>query len=97
VVSFEEIVDQAIEMLQRRGRVTYRMLKLQFKLDDDHLEALKDEILYSHPSVIDDPGHGLIWTAKEGAQEPEPLSYTPPHLAEKILTSRSALKASGSK
>jgi hypothetical protein len=24
---FEEIVDQAIEMVRRRGRVTYRMLK----------------------------------------------------------------------
>ena len=29
-------------MLQRRGRVAYRTLKLQFNLDDDHLEALKE-------------------------------------------------------
>jgi hypothetical protein len=27
---FEEILDQAIAMLQRRGRVTYRALKRQF-------------------------------------------------------------------
>jgi hypothetical protein len=29
---FEDILDQAIAMLQRRGRVTYRALKRQFNL-----------------------------------------------------------------
>ena len=37
---FEEILDQAIAMLQRRGRVTYRTLKRQFQLDDAFLEDL---------------------------------------------------------
>ena len=41
-MTFEELLDQAIAMLRRRGRVTYRTLKLQFNLDDDHLEALKE-------------------------------------------------------
>ena len=44
-MTFEEILDQAIAMLQRRGRLTYRTLKLQFQLDDEHLEALKDELI----------------------------------------------------
>ena len=39
-MTFEEILDQAMAMLQRRGRVTYRAIKLQFSLDDDHLQAL---------------------------------------------------------
>ena len=43
-MTFEEILDQAVAMLQRRGRVTYRMLKLQFQLDDEQLEALKEEL-----------------------------------------------------
>jgi hypothetical protein len=34
-MTFEEILDQAIAMLQRRGRVTYGALQLQFQLDDD--------------------------------------------------------------
>jgi class 3 adenylate cyclase/tetratricopeptide (TPR) repeat protein len=102
-MTFEEMLDQALAMLQRRGRVTYRALKLQFSLDDDHLDALKDEILYAHPQVVDDDGRGLVWT---GAARPTstpgsppaidparaPLSYTPSHLAEKILTSKSALE-----
>jgi hypothetical protein len=33
-MTFEEIVDQALAMLQRRGRVGYRLLKRQFQLDD---------------------------------------------------------------
>src|SRR5262249_32116001 len=96
-------LDQAIAMLQRRGRVTYRTLQLQFQLDEDYLAALKDELLYAHPEVRDDAGRGLIWssdtrtaptaaTAPAGAIEQTPLAYTPPYLAEKILTFRSALE-----
>ena len=45
-MTFEEVLDQAIAMLQRRGRLTYRTLQLQFQLDEAHLEALKDELIY---------------------------------------------------
>ena len=44
-MTFEEILDQAIAMLQRRGRVTYRTLQRQFQLDDAALATLKDELL----------------------------------------------------
>jgi class 3 adenylate cyclase/tetratricopeptide (TPR) repeat protein len=102
-MTFEEMLDQALAMLQRRGRVTYRALKLQFQLDDDQLEALKDELLYAHPQVVDDAGRGLLWTgtpvaapppaaAPAPAQDRTPLAYTPQHLAEQILTSRAALE-----
>jgi class 3 adenylate cyclase len=104
-MTFEELLDQAIALLRRRGRVTYRTLKLQFDLDDDHLEALKDELLYSQSQVRDEDGRGLVWTSATGSiatplpaatsavhQDRAPLTYTPPHLAEKILTSRSALE-----
>jgi len=46
-MTFEEILDQAIAMLQRRGRVTYQTLRLQFQLDEEHLEALRDAILFA--------------------------------------------------
>jgi hypothetical protein len=38
-MTFEEVLDQAIAMLQRRGRVTYQTLRLQFQLDEEHLEG----------------------------------------------------------
>ena len=44
-MTFEKVVDQAIAMLQRRGRVTYRMLKRQFALDDEYLADLKVELI----------------------------------------------------
>ena len=99
-MDFVTVVDQAIALLRQRGRLTYRTLQLQFQLDAEHLEALKDELLYTHPEVRDDAGRGLVWTGAPGAgpaapvESPgqAPLAYTPPYLAEKILTSRSALE-----
>src|SRR5215831_16740860 len=102
-MTFEEILDHAIAMLQRRRRVTYSTLKLQFQLDDVQLAALKDELLYSQPHVVDDAGRGLVWTGDTASvadpsaaaalvQAQAPLAYTPPYLAEKILTSRRALE-----
>ena len=102
-MTFEEILDQAITMLQRRGRLTYRTLKLQFHLDDEHLEALKDELIYGQRLAVDEDDRVLVWTGDPGTapsaaappaspQGQAPLTYTPPYLAEKILTSRSALE-----
>jgi len=59
-MTFEEILDQAIAMLQRRGRMTYRTLQRQFALDEDALNDLKDELFYAHPEVRDDAGRGLV-------------------------------------
>jgi class 3 adenylate cyclase/tetratricopeptide (TPR) repeat protein len=102
-MDFYAVLDQAVDLLRQRGRVTYRALKIQFKLDDDQLEALKDELLYAHPQVVDDAGRGLLWTgapeavpppatAPAPARDRTPLSYTPLYLAEQILTSRAALE-----
>jgi hypothetical protein len=38
-MTFEEILDQAIAMLQRRGRLTYGTLKRQSQLDDAGLDS----------------------------------------------------------
>jgi hypothetical protein len=40
-MDFYEVLDQVVPLLQKHGRMTYRALKLQFHLDDEHLEALK--------------------------------------------------------
>ncbi len=81
-MTFEEILDQAIAMLQRRGRVTYQTLRLQFQLDEEHLEALKDAILFAYPQVVDAAGRGLVWSGDAGAIPPptpaSPQSVEPP-------------------
>src|SRR5262245_4450040 len=98
-MSFEEILDQAIAMLQRRGRVTYRALKRQFNIDDDYLEDLKAELIQGQRLAVDEEGTVLVWigdnalaAAPSPMQAQAPLAYTPKHLAEKILTSKAALE-----
>ena len=73
-MTFEEILDQAMAMLQRRGRLTYRTLQLQFQLDDAHLEALKDELIYGQRLAVDEDGRVLVWTGRADV----PSLPTPP-------------------
>jgi class 3 adenylate cyclase/tetratricopeptide (TPR) repeat protein len=102
-MTFEEILDQAIAMLQRRGRLTYSTLKRQFQLDDATLEDLKNELIEGQRLAVDEQGNVLVWTGAEvsaphatappaSTQDPAPLAYTPAYLAEKILTSKGALE-----
>jgi class 3 adenylate cyclase len=100
-VDFVAIVDQAIALLRQRGRLTYRTLQVQFQLDAEHLEVLTDELIKGQRLAIDEDGAVLVWIgdaaappapAVPPAPTPTPLAYTPPYLAEKILTSRSALE-----
>jgi hypothetical protein len=93
------VVDQVIELLQSRGRVSYRALKRQFDLDDAYLDDLKAELIEVQQLAADQDGIMLVWTGEPGTASPvapplarAPLTYTPPYLAEKILTSRSALE-----
>ena len=64
-MNFEEILDHAIAMLQRRGRVTYRTLKRQFQLDDDALEDLKEELIYGQRLAADEDGRVLVWMGED--------------------------------
>jgi class 3 adenylate cyclase/tetratricopeptide (TPR) repeat protein len=98
-MDFYAVLDQVLALLRQRGRVSYRALKRQFDLDDAYLDDLKVEIIEVHQCAVDQGGTMLVWTgeaASVATPEPilaqAPLTYTPPYLAEKILTSRSALE-----
>jgi TOMM system kinase/cyclase fusion protein len=81
-MTFEEVVDQAIAMLQRRGRVTYRLLKRQFTLDDEALEDLKIELIRGQRLAVDEAGDVLVWTGAAGTAPPPP----PPDAERRQLT-----------
>jgi class 3 adenylate cyclase len=73
----------------------YRTLKRQFTLDDAALEDLKVELIEAQRVAADEDGNVLVWTggtASPPTPERTPRTYTPPYLAEKILTSRGALE-----
>src|SRR5712692_2759669 len=61
-MTFEEILDQAIAMLQRRGRLTYGALKRQFNLDEAYVEDLKAELIEGQRLATDEDGRVLVWT-----------------------------------
>jgi hypothetical protein len=63
-MTFEEILDQATALLERRGRLTYRTLKRQFNLDEDALEDLKAEIIKGERLAMDEDGEVLVWTGE---------------------------------
>ena len=101
-MEFYAVLDQVVALLQQRSRVTYRTLKREFQLDEERLDDLKEELLYAHPEIMDDEGHGLIWKGDRGKsplalptaqQHHPPVSYTPPHLAERIRAEQAALEA----
>jgi hypothetical protein len=60
-VDFVAVVDQVSALLRQRGRVAYRTLKVQCTLDDDALEALKDELLYAQQLARDEDDRILVW------------------------------------
>jgi class 3 adenylate cyclase/tetratricopeptide (TPR) repeat protein len=100
-VDFVAVLDQVIALLRQRGRLTYRTLQRQFQLDEAALEDLKVELIEGQRLAMDERGTVLVWTGAAAAPSAltavpapasVPLGYTPPYLAEKILTSRRALE-----
>lgn len=44
-MTFDEVLAQVRELLEREGRVSYRALKRRFAFDDEYLEDLKAELI----------------------------------------------------
>jgi class 3 adenylate cyclase len=106
-MTFEEVLNQTIALLQRQGRVSYRALKRQFDLDEAYVEDVKLELIEVHRVAVDQDNSMLVWTGEAAAptssaanvalmqahaQDAAPLTYTPAHLTDKILAARPALE-----
>ncbi len=98
-MTFDEALTQVLDLLQREGRVSYRALRRRFNLDAEYLEDLKAELIDAKQLAVDEAGKVLVWTGPPmrhsvATRDPgrAPLTYTPMHLAEKILHSRAALE-----
>jgi class 3 adenylate cyclase/predicted ATPase/energy-coupling factor transporter ATP-binding protein EcfA2 len=79
-MTFEEILAQVLELLQREKRVSYRALKLRFAINDDYIEGLKDELIYAKKLAVDEENRVLVWigdTASGQAVAPQPAQPTP--------------------
>jgi class 3 adenylate cyclase len=66
-MTFEEVLAQIIEVLQREKRISYRALKRRFALDDAYLDDLKEELIYAKHLALDEDGRVLVWTGDAAA------------------------------
>ncbi len=97
-MSFLETVEKARAFLERNGRVSLSALRLEFGLDEAQIEVLVEELVEIQRVAVRD-GRALAWAGgvpSAPTQTPEhertPRDYTPKHLADKILQSKSALE-----
>src|SRR5262249_52437536 len=81
LMDYDAIVTQALTPLQREQRFAYRVLKLRLQIDDDLLEALKDDLIYAKKLAVDEDGRVLVWTGGTSSAPPTaspvPLPPTP--------------------
>ena len=94
-MKFEDLLDQVVELLRRRGRMTYRALKRQFDLDDEYLADLRDELIKGQRLALDEGGEVLVWAGPQAAAtatpdvavvtSPAPLQH-PAHAERRHLT-----------
>ena len=73
-MKFSDIMDQACTLLQEKGRLTYRSLKLEFGLDNEQLDVLKEELIDGQRVAVDEGGKVLVWV---GAGSPAPRVLQP--------------------
>jgi hypothetical protein len=82
-VSFIKIVDQVIALLKQRERVSYRVLKREFALDDEAIADVKDELrgegavgesrvgwVMTHPTILDPKSYAMSCGAPGSGQVP---------------------------
>src|SRR5881398_3229454 len=82
-MTFEEILAQVFELLQREKRVSYRALKLRFDINDDYIEGIKDELIYAKKLAVDEENRVLVWTGNvegtiETLSQPDKTIQPPP-------------------
>jgi class 3 adenylate cyclase/broad specificity phosphatase PhoE len=101
-MSFLDTVRRAKTYLGEQGRVSLSALKLEFDLEDARLESLIEELV-DVQQVAALEGKVLSWIGRTPSEastaqpaptatERTPRDYTPKHLADKILQSKSALE-----
>jgi hypothetical protein len=59
-MTFDEVLAQVLDLLQRQGRVSYGALKRRFALDDAYLDDLKAELIDAQRLAVDEAGRVLV-------------------------------------
>lgn len=76
-MTFDDILAQIVDVLQRQGRLSYGAIKRRFGLDDAYLDDLKDELIHAQHVATDEDGKVLVWTGTP----PEPTAVSAPSVS----------------
>src|SRR5215510_6268914 len=68
-MTFDDVLSQVQELLQREQRVSYRGLKRRLALDDEYVEDLKEELIGAKRLAVHEDGRFLVWTGTESEGE----------------------------
>ena len=68
-MTVDEMLSEVITLLQKEGRVSYRLLKRRFALDDDYIADLKVELIKAKRLAVDEDGEVLVWVGDQGKGE----------------------------
>jgi hypothetical protein len=60
-MNYDALLEKVLDFLQREKRLSYRVLKLRLQLDDETLEALKEDLIYAKHLAVDEDGRVLVW------------------------------------
>jgi TOMM system kinase/cyclase fusion protein len=60
-MTVDELLAEVVALLRREGRISYRLLKRRFALDDEYLADLKAELIDAKRLAADEDGKVLVW------------------------------------
>src|SRR5262249_16266304 len=63
-MTYDEVLTQVLELLQRDQRIAYRVLKRRFGIDDAYVDDLKADLIKAKRLAVDEDGEVLVWTGK---------------------------------
>ena len=77
-MDFEQVLKEVVWRLVTEGRISYRRIKLSFRLDDDGLEELRRELIVIKRVAADVDGEILVWAPEGRVARPEPAALLQP-------------------
>jgi class 3 adenylate cyclase/tetratricopeptide (TPR) repeat protein len=80
-MDYDAVLAQVLALLQQEQRLSYRVLKLRFQLDDDTLEALKEDLIYAKKLAMDEDNRVLVWAGEQTSASAPPSALGTPALA----------------
>jgi class 3 adenylate cyclase/predicted ATPase len=82
-MDYDAILAQVLALLQQEHRLSYRILKRRFALNDNDLEDLKEDLIYAKKLAVDEDGRVLVWTGGT-SRAPTTASPLPPPAASDV-------------